>query len=165
MFFCCFVWTVFKRSPSIPKIRAYKKMVEVACPAVVLVALSTAIRRVKWRVVLLCRLLMSANIGKHGTGCKPCDAHQHFIQNDFMANKTQRFVRCVHCINAFKKGVLVFIRPSMCEGKRTSWSHTCVGASSTKCRTCRCLIRSPTHLKLNIPVLAADFVGDIDQPQ
>jgi hypothetical protein len=48
---------------------------------------------------------MSANTGKHGTGCKPCDAHQHFIQTDRMANKTQHFVRCVHYTNAFEKGV------------------------------------------------------------
>jgi len=48
---------------------------------------------------------MSANTGKHGTGRKPCDAHQHFIQTNRMANKTQRFVRCVHCIDAFEKGV------------------------------------------------------------
>jgi len=48
---------------------------------------------------------------------------------------------------------LVLVRPSMCEGKRTPWSHTCVSASSTKCRTCKCLIQSPTPLKLNIPGL------------
>ncbi len=48
---------------------------------------------------------MSANIGKHGTGRKPCDARQHFIQTDRMANKTQRFIRCVHCIDTFEKGV------------------------------------------------------------
>ncbi len=48
---------------------------------------------------------MSANIGKHGTGCKPCDARQHFIQTNHMANKTQRFVRYVHCTDAFEKGV------------------------------------------------------------
>ncbi len=48
---------------------------------------------------------MSANTGKHGTGRKPCDARQHFIQTDRMANKTQCFVRCVHCTDAFEKGV------------------------------------------------------------
>ncbi len=48
---------------------------------------------------------MSANTGKHGTGRKPCDARQHFIQTNRMANKTQHFVRCVHCTDAFKKGV------------------------------------------------------------
>ncbi len=52
-----------------------------------------------------------------------------------------------------RKVFLVLMRSSMCEGKRTPWSHTCVSASSTKCRTCRCLIRSPTPLKLNIPGL------------
>ncbi len=51
-------------------------------------------------------VLMSANTGKHGTGRKPCDARQHFIQTNRMANKTQCFVRCVHCTNAFEKGVL-----------------------------------------------------------
>ncbi len=61
------------------------------------VALRSAVR--------LCRLLMSANTGKHGTMCKPCDARQHFIQTNHMANKTQCFVRCIHCTNAFKKGV------------------------------------------------------------
>jgi hypothetical protein len=94
---------VFKRSPSIPKTRAYKKTVE--CPAAVPVALSTVVRRAKRRVTRLCRLLMSANIGKHGIGCKPCDARQHFIQTDRMVNKTQRFVRCVHYTYAFEKGV------------------------------------------------------------
>jgi hypothetical protein len=49
---------------------------------------------------------MSANIGKHRIGRKPCDARQHFIQTNCMANKTQRFVRCVHCTDAFEKGVL-----------------------------------------------------------
>ncbi len=49
-----------------------------------------------------------------------------------------------------KKVFLVLMKPSMCEGKRTPWSHTCVSASSTKCKTCRCLIRSPAPLKLNI---------------
>ncbi len=48
---------------------------------------------------------------------------------------------------------LVLVRPSMCEGKRMPWSHTCVNASFTKCRTCRCLIRSLAPLKLNIPGL------------
>ncbi len=48
---------------------------------------------------------------------------------------------------------LVLARSSMCEGKRTPWSHPCVSASSTKCKTCRCLIQSPTPLKLNIPGL------------
>jgi len=106
---------VFKRSPSVPKKRpykktmqcpaamlvtlqsaicwrhpkrrcAYKKMVE--CPAAMLVALNTTIRRAKQHVVRLCRLLMSSNIGKHGIGRKPCDARQHFIQINRMANKT-----------------------------------------------------------------------------
>ncbi len=88
-----------------PKTRACKKTVE--CPATVLVALtvSTAIRRAKRRVVRLCGLLMNANTGKHGTGRKPCDARQHFIQTDHMANKTQHFIRHVHCTNVFKKGV------------------------------------------------------------
>ncbi len=78
----------------------------VECPAIVPIALSTAVRRAKWRVIRLCRLLMSANIGKHRIGRKPCDARQHFIQTNCMANKTQRFVRCVHCTDAFEKGVL-----------------------------------------------------------
>jgi hypothetical protein len=71
---------MFKRSPSIPKTRAYKKTVE--CPVAVLVALSTTVRRAKQRIACLCRLLMSANTSKHGTGRKPCDARQHFIQTD-----------------------------------------------------------------------------------
>jgi len=110
---------------------------------------------------------MSADTDKHGTGRKPCNAHQHFIQTDHMANKTQHFVCCVHCTDGFescnisfaasialmgsRRVFLVLMRPSMCEGKRTPWSHTCVSGSSTKCRTCRCLIRSPAPLKLNIP--------------
>jgi len=168
---------VSKRFPSIPKNRPYKKTVQclatvlvalrsavcrrcpkcrraykktVECPVTVLVALGITVRRAKLRITRLCCLLMNANIGKHGTGCKPCDARQHFIQNDHIANKMQRFVRCVHCTNAFEKVFMVLVRPSMCEGKRTPWSHTCVNASSTKCRTCRCLIQSPAPLKLNI---------------
>ncbi len=50
-------------------------------------------------------MLMSANTGKHGTGRKPYDARQHFIQTNRMANKMQRFVHCVHCTDAFEKGV------------------------------------------------------------
>jgi hypothetical protein len=53
---------------------------------------------------------MSANIDKHGTGRKPCDVRQHFIQTNCMANNTQRFVRYVHCTDAFEKGV-----PGACE--------------------------------------------------
>jgi hypothetical protein len=49
---------------------------------------------------------MNANTGKHGTRRKACNARQHFIQTDHMANKTQRFVRCVHYTDAFEKGVL-----------------------------------------------------------
>ncbi len=71
-----------------------------------LVALNTTVRHAKQRIVRLCRLLMNANTSKHGTERKPCDARQHFIQIDRMANKTQRFVRCVHCIDVFEKGVL-----------------------------------------------------------
>jgi hypothetical protein len=93
----------FKRSPSIPKTRAYKKMVE--CLVAVPVALSTMVCRTKQRIARLCRLLMNANTDKHGIGRKPCDARQHFIRTDRMANKMQRFVRCVHCTNAFEKGV------------------------------------------------------------
>ncbi len=48
---------------------------------------------------------MSADTDKHGTGRKPCNAHQHFIQTDHMANKTQHFVCCVHCTDGFEKGV------------------------------------------------------------
>jgi hypothetical protein len=70
-----------------------------------LVALNTTVRRAKQRIVRLCRLLMSVNTSKHGTGRKPCDVCQHFIQTDRMANKTQRFVRCVHCTDVFEKGV------------------------------------------------------------
>jgi hypothetical protein len=44
------------------------------CPAAVPVALSTTVRQAKRRVARLCRLLMSANTDKHGTGHKPCDA-------------------------------------------------------------------------------------------
>jgi len=106
---------VFKRSPSVPKKHPYKKTVwcptvvpvalrsairrhrpkhrcaykkTVECLATVPVALNTMVRRAKRCVVCLCHLLMSANIGKHGTGRKPCDARQHFIQTDRMANKT-----------------------------------------------------------------------------
>jgi hypothetical protein len=68
---------MFKRSPSIPKTRTYKKTVE--CPAAVPVALSIVVRCAKRRVARLCRLLMSANTSKHGIGRKPCDARQHFI--------------------------------------------------------------------------------------
>ncbi len=82
---------------------AYKKTVE--CPAAVLVALSTTVRWTKRHVARLCRLLMSVNTGKHGIERKPCDARQHFIQTDRMANKTQHFVHCVHCTDAFEKGV------------------------------------------------------------
>ncbi len=77
----------------------------VECPVAVPIALSTTVRHAKQRVARLCRLLMSANIGKHGTGRKPCDARQHFIQTNRMANKTQRFVCCIHCIDTFEKGV------------------------------------------------------------
>jgi hypothetical protein len=91
---------LFKRSPSVPKKRPYKKTVQ--CPVVVLVALSIVVRRSFARVA---RLLMNANTDKHGTGWKPCDARQHFIQTNCMANKTQHFVRCDHCTNAFEKGV------------------------------------------------------------
>ncbi len=48
---------------------------------------------------------MNVNTGKHGTRRKPCDARQHFIQTDRMANKTQCFVRCVHYTDVFEKGV------------------------------------------------------------
>ncbi len=48
---------------------------------------------------------MSANIGKHGIGRKPCDARQHSIQIDRMANKMHHFVRCIHYTDAFEKGV------------------------------------------------------------
>ncbi len=92
---------MFKRSPSVPKKRPYKKMVQcpaavpvalwsavrrrrpkrcraykktMECPAAVPVALSTTVRQAKRRVARLCRLLMSANTDKHGTGHKPCDA-------------------------------------------------------------------------------------------
>jgi hypothetical protein len=51
----------------------------------VLVAFSIVVRRLFARVA---RLLMSANIDKHETGRKPCDARQHFIQTNRMANKT-----------------------------------------------------------------------------
>jgi hypothetical protein len=125
----------------------------VECPAAVPVALSTAVRRAKRRVARLCHLLMSANTDKHGTGRKPCDAHQHFIQTDRMANKTQRFIRCVHCTYAFEKGVPSAREAVDVRGEKTPWSHTCVTVSSTKCRTCRCLIRSSAPLKLNIPGL------------
>ncbi len=77
----------------------------VECLAAVPIAFNITICRAKRHVARLCRLLMSANTGKHGTGHKPCDAHQHFIQTDCMANKTHRFVRCVHCTDAFEKGV------------------------------------------------------------
>ncbi len=124
---------MFKRSPSIPKKRPSKKMVQcpvvvpvalrsavrrrrpkcrrtykkiVECPASMPVALSTTVRCAKRRVARLCRLLMSANIGKHGIGRKPCDAHQHFIQTDHMANKTQRFICYIHYTDTFEKGVL-----------------------------------------------------------
>jgi len=91
---------VFKCSPLVPKKRPYKKTVQ--CPAVVPVALRSAVRRrrpkhrraykktvechaampvalsttvrcAKRCVARLCRLLMSANTGKHGTRRKPCD--------------------------------------------------------------------------------------------
>ncbi len=94
---------MFKHSSSVPKKHPYKKTVE--CPVAVPAALSTMVRHVKRCVARLCRLLMSANTGKHGTRRKPCNARQHFIQTDRMANKTQRFVRCVHCTDAFEKGV------------------------------------------------------------
>ncbi len=74
---------VFKRSPSVPKKRPYKKTVQ--CPTVVLVALNIIVCRSFARVA---RLLMSANINKHGTERKPCDARQHFIQTNRMTNKT-----------------------------------------------------------------------------
>ncbi len=103
---------------------AYKKTVE--CHAAVPVAFSTMVRRTKRRVACLCHLLMSANTGKYGSGRKPCDAHHHFIQTDRMANKTQCFVRCVHCTDAFEKGV-----PGACEAvdvlgeKNAIESHLC----------------------------------------
>jgi hypothetical protein len=125
----------------------------VECPTAVLVALSTAIRRPKRRVVRLCRLLMSGNTGKRGTGCKPCDARQHFIQIDRMANKMQRFVFASIALMRSRRVFLVLVRQLMCEGKRMPWNHTCVNASSMKCRTCKCLIWSPAPLKLNIPRL------------
>ncbi len=75
------------------------------CPAAVLVALSTTVCSAKRHVARLCHLLMSANTGKHGTRRKPCDACQHFIQPDRMANKMQRFVHYIHCTDTFKKGV------------------------------------------------------------
>jgi len=66
------LWSaVRRRCPK--RCHAYEKTVE--CPIVVPVALSTMVRRAKQRVARLCRLLMSANTGKHGIGCKPCDAH------------------------------------------------------------------------------------------
>jgi len=49
-----------------------------------------------------------------------------------------------------KRVFLVLVRPLMCKGKRTPWSHTCVSVSFMKCKTCTCLIRSPAPLKLNI---------------
>ncbi|CAK9877886.1 unnamed protein product [Sphagnum jensenii] len=48
---------------------------------------------------------MSANTIKHEIGRKPYDARQHFIQTDRMANKMQRFIRLIHCTDAFDKGV------------------------------------------------------------
>ncbi len=92
---------ICRRRPK--RCRAYKKTVE--CPATVPVALSTTVRRAKRRVARLRHLLMSANIEKHGIERKSCDARQHFIQTDRMANKMQRFVRCIHCTNTFEKGV------------------------------------------------------------
>ncbi len=76
-----------------------------------------------WRVA---HLLMSANTSKHGTGRKPCDARQHFIQTNRMANKTQHFVHCVHCTDAFENVV-----PDACEAvdvrgeKNAMESHLC----------------------------------------
>jgi len=108
-----------------PKCRcAHKKTVE--CPPVVPVALSTMVRCAKRHITHLCHLLMSVNIGKHGIERKPCDACQHFIQIDRMANKTQHFVRCVHYIDAFEKGVpgaheAVDVRGE----KNTMESHLC----------------------------------------
>jgi len=139
---------VFKRSPLIPKKRPYKKTVQ--CLAAVPVALSTIVRHAKRRVARLCRLLMSANIDKHGTGCKPCDAHQHFIKIGHMANKTQRLIRCVHCTDAFEKGVPGAREVVDVRGEKNSMESTYISANSTKCRTCKCLIRSPAPLKLNI---------------
>jgi hypothetical protein len=70
------LWSAVRRHR--PKRRhAYKKTVE--CLVAVPVALSITVRCAKQRVTRLCRLLMSVNTDKHGTGRKPCDARQHFI--------------------------------------------------------------------------------------
>jgi len=77
------------------------------------------------------------------------------ILSKLIAWPTRRNVSFVASIalTRSRRVFLVLVRSSMCEGKIMPWSHTCVSASSTKCRTCKCLIRSPAPLKLNIPRL------------
>jgi hypothetical protein len=69
---------------------------------------------------------MSANTNKHGTGRKLCDARQHFIQTDRMANKMQRFVHYVHCTDAFEKGVPSAREAVDVQGEKNAMeSHLC----------------------------------------
>ncbi len=122
----------------------------VQCLAIVPVALSIAVRRLFARL-LMCWWVRTPENMELGASL----VMRISTLSKLIAWPTRRNVSFVASIALMRsrRVFLVLVRLSMCEGKRTPWSHTCVNASSTKCRTCKCLIWSPAPLKLNIPGL------------
>ncbi len=139
---------MFKRSPSVPKKCPYKKTVQ--CLAVVPVALSIAVCRL-FALLLMCWWVRTPeNMEPSASLAMRISTLSKLIAWPTRHNAS--FVASI-ALTRSRRVFLVLVRLSMCEGKRTPWSHTCVSASSTKCMTCKCLIRSPAPLKLNIPGL------------
>jgi len=110
---------------------------------------------------------MSANTGKHGTERKPCDVRQHFIQTNRMANKMQRFVRCIHCTDAFEKGV-----PGAHEAVDVRGEKNAMESHLRQCKFYKMqdmqMSDPEQHLSSSTSRArgwAVDFVADVDQPQ
>ncbi len=139
---------VFKRSPSIPKTRHIKKWWSALLQCQLHSALRFVVPNDTTFVCVVCWWVWTSASMQPGASLVMCvNTLSKLIAWPTRHNAS--FVASI-ALTCSRRVFLVLVRPSMCEGKRTPWSHTCVNASFMKCKTCRCLIWSPTPLKLNI---------------